>query len=90
VDDNIKATWDDILREKNDQLETYLVDHNLSHFSKKMFSIWVRNHCFNAWYKNKCEECAHVNFHVEYTSIVLDGKIENHALITSLCDDINM
>jgi hypothetical protein len=90
VDDNIKATWDDILREKNDQLETYLMDHNLCYFSKKMFSIWVRNHGFNGWYKNKNEKFAHANFHVEFTSIVLDGKMENHALITSLCDDLSM
>ncbi len=82
MDDNIKATWDDILREKNDQLETNLMDHNLFHLSKKKNSIWVGNHCFNASYKNKSEEFAHVDFHVKSTSIVINNKMENHALIT--------
>jgi hypothetical protein len=90
VDDNIETTWDDILRDKNDQLETNFMDHNMFHLSKKMLFIGVGNHRFNAWYKNKSEKIVHADFHVESASIVLDNKMENHALITSLCDDIIM
>lgn len=74
VNDDIRATWDDAWKEKNEVFETFLRDNNLSYFSNKMFFIWDGNDKFKAWYKNKSENFQDVDYHIAPTSIVLDGQ----------------
>jgi hypothetical protein len=91
VDDNIKATCEmKFGRIKMRIWKHTYKDHNLFYFSNKMLFIWDGNHHFKAWYENINKTFGHANLHIKPKSIVLDGQKDNHAFITSLCDDINI
>jgi hypothetical protein len=55
-----------------------------------MLFIWDGNHHFKVGYENINKTFGHANLHIKPKSIVLDGQKDNHAFITSLCDDINI
>jgi hypothetical protein len=90
VDDDIVNQWDEIWKQKNEEFEAYLTEHGLHAFKNKMFHIWDGNHRFKAWYNTKEMKLGGVEYHISPTSIILDGRKENHSVITCLCDDINM
>lgn len=85
----IYNTWDHVWKKKNEEFEKFLVANNLQQFLNKMFHIWDDNYGYKAWYKSRCGELNHEDYHISMTIIVLDAHRENHAFITFLYNDIN-
>ncbi len=80
VTEEICGTWDDVWKKKMKSLRNSWCK-TIFNSSRKMFHIWDDNHQYMAWYKSKCDEFDHEDYHILVRTIILDSRKNNHVLI---------
>ncbi len=84
--------WNDHWKVMNEEFEAYLQSKPfLHHPMGKMFHIWDENHRLQAWYpyinevhvKNKSRR-------VQITSWMFDANMDNHHVLRSIMDGVNV